>query len=261
LTTPIKNAKIFITGQTTYQMVISRIEENMIEWSPPKRPAVYAEKSLILAILNEDYPPGSILPSERELAGKLGITRPTLRETLQRLERDGWLTIQQGKSTRVNNYQKEGGLNVLNALVQYSENLPTNFIPNLLQVRLALAPAYTRQAVENSPAQVIEYLMDYSSLDDYPEDYASFDWHLHHTLTIASGNPIFTLILNGFAGFYENMACIYFKEINNRQASREFYKSLFEAVKIKDAIAAENITLSMMYKSIKLWESQSGERP
>jgi GntR family transcriptional regulator, negative regulator for fad regulon and positive regulator of fabA len=232
----------------------------MIDWSPPKRPAVYAEKSLILAILNEDYPPGSILPSERELAQKLGITRPTLRETLQRLERDGWLTIQQGKSTRVNNYQEQGGLNVLNALVQYSENLPPNFVPNLLQVRLALAPVYTRQAIENSPEQVIEYLTDYSSLEENPEEYACFDWHLHHKLTIASRNPIFTLILNGFAGFYENMACIYFKEATNRQASHEFYKSLFEAAKLKDAIAAENITLSMMTESIKLWESQSGER-
>ena len=257
---PIKNAKIFITGQTTYQMLISSIEENMINWSPPKRPAIYAEKSLILAILNDGYPPGSFLPAERELAGKLGITRPTLRETLQRLERDGWLTIQQGKSTRVNDYWKEGGLNVLNALVQYSEKLPPNFVPNLLQVRLVLAPAYTRQAVENSPTQVIEYLKDYSSLEDYPEDYASFDWRLHHILTIASGNPIFTLILNGFAGFYENMACLYFKHVDARQASREFYRSLYEATKLTDAIAAENITVSMMTESIILWESQSGER-
>jgi len=231
----------------------------MIDWSPPKRPAVYAEKSLILAILNDDYPPGSILPAERELAGKLGITRPTLREALQRLERDGWLTIQQGKSTRVNDYRKEGGLNVLNALVQYSEKLPPNFVSNLLQVRLALAPAYTRQAVENSPSQVIEYLKEYLSLEESPEGYASFDWRLHHTLTIASGNPIFTLILNGFAGFYENMACIYFMQVDARQASREFYRSLYEATKSNDGIAAENITLSMMTESIILWESQSGE--
>jgi GntR family negative regulator for fad regulon and positive regulator of fabA len=233
----------------------------MIDWSPPKKPAVYAEKSLILAILNDDYPPGSILPAERELAAKLGVTRPTLRETLQRLERDGWLTIQQGKSTRVNDYWIEGGLNVLNALVQHSENLPPNFIPNLLQVRLVLAPVYTRLAAENSPAQVIEYLKDYVSLNDYPEDYASFDWRLHHTLTIASGNPIFTLILNGFAGFYEQMACIYFRQLGTRQASQEFYRSLYEATKQNDAIAAENITRSMMIKSIMLWESQSGDKP
>jgi GntR family negative regulator for fad regulon and positive regulator of fabA len=157
----------------------------MIDWSPPNRPAAYAEKSLILAILNNDYPSGSILPSERELAVKLGVTRPTLRETLQRLERDGWLTIHQGKSTRVNDYWKKGGLNVLNSLVQYSEKLPANFVPNLLEVRLVLAPAYTRQAVENSPYQDSEFLREYMHLNDSPEDYAAFDWRLHQTLTRA----------------------------------------------------------------------------
>jgi GntR family transcriptional regulator, negative regulator for fad regulon and positive regulator of fabA len=234
-------------------------EEYMTDWSPPKRPAAYAERSLILAILNEDFPPGSILPSERELAMMLGVTRPTLRETLQRLGRDGWLSIQQGKSTRVNDYWKEGGLNVLNALVQYSNKLPSDFILNLLHVRLALAPAYTRQAFENSLDQVSDFLREYISIRDLPEDYAYFDWRLHYTLTIASGNPIYTLILNGFAGFYEQMACMYFMQENARKASWEFYRSLYEAGKQNDAISAENITRSMMTKSIKLWESRSGD--
>jgi GntR family transcriptional regulator, negative regulator for fad regulon and positive regulator of fabA len=230
----------------------------MTEWSPPNRPAVYAEKSLIIAILNGDYPPGSILPAERELALKLGVTRPTLRETLQRLERDGWLNIQQGKSTRVNDYWKDGGLNVLNALVQYSEKLPNDFIPNLLHVRLVLAPAYARQAVANSPVQVSNYLKNYQNLQDISGEYASFDWRLHQTLTIASGNPIFTLILNGFAGFYEQMARIYFNKSTARKASLDFYKSLWECALHNDFTTAEYVTRNMMSKSILLWESQRG---
>jgi GntR family negative regulator for fad regulon and positive regulator of fabA len=230
----------------------------MIDWSPPNRPAIYAEKSLITAILNGDYPPGAILPAERELAGKLGVTRPTLRETLQRLERDGWLTIQQGKSTRVNDYWRDGGLNVLNALVRYGEKLSPDFIPNLLQVRFALAPEYTRQAVEQSPAQVSKCLQDSTTLHDNPDEFASFDWRLHYSLTIASGNPIFTLILNGFAGFYEQMASIYFMHSDSRKASMDFYQSLNDATRRNDSIEAENITRIMMKKSIALWKSHSG---
>jgi len=230
----------------------------MIDWTPPKRPAAYAERSLILAILNGDFPPGSALPAERELALKLGVTRPTLRETLQRLERDGWLTIQQGKPTRVNDYWIDGGLNVLRMLVQYSEKLSPDFVPNLLQIRLVLAPAYTRQAVEHSPTIVSEFLKACDDLPDTPEDYASFDWRLHHTLTIASGNPIFTLILNGFAGFYEQMARLYFKPSPARQASQEYYKSLSKAFARSDAMAAEQITQNMMNESIRLWKSQAG---
>ena len=35
------------------------------------------------------------------------------------------------------------------------------------------------------------------SLEDAAEDYTLVDWGLHQRLTILSGNPVFTLILNG----------------------------------------------------------------
>jgi GntR family negative regulator for fad regulon and positive regulator of fabA len=98
--------------------------------------------------------------------------------------------------------------------------------------------------------------MNYHNLLDFPEDYASFDWRLHQKLTIVSGNPIFTLILNGFAGFYEQMACIYFEKSAARSASLDFYKSLLECSLHNDFINAEYVTRSMMSQSIGLWESQ-----
>lgn len=225
-------------------------------WSPPLRPAPYAEQSLIHAILEGEFPPGSTLPAERELAARLGVTRPTLREALQRMERDGWLIIQQGKPTRVNNIWVDGGLNVLSALVHSEQELPEDFVPNLLDVRQVLAPAYVRAAVENNPTQVSDLLKTIDKLDDTPEDYASFDWRLHHTLTIASGNPIYTLILNGFAGFYEQMARLYFRGAEARQASQAFYLALKKAVESSDAGQAEAVTRSVMQASLSLWQTR-----
>ncbi len=227
----------------------------MVHWSVPQRPAAYAEQALITAILDGTYPPGSSLPGERDLAAQLGVTRPTLRETLQRLACDGWLTIQQGKATQVNDYWREGGLGVLGALVRYSQQLPPDFIPNLLEVRLVLAPAYTRAAVERAAGTVVECLMTAASLDNSPQAFATFDWHLHHTLTIASGNPVYTLILNSFAGFYEEMACLYFAYPQARASSRAFYAAVLEAARRGDAEAAEQITRSVMQESIRLWKT------
>ena len=79
---------------------------------------------LLSAILDGTFEPGSTLPGERKLAAELGVTRPTLREAIQRLARDGWLTVRQGKSTVVNDYWRDGGLNVLNTLVHHGNNLP-----------------------------------------------------------------------------------------------------------------------------------------
>ncbi|GIV96790.1 MAG: fatty acid metabolism regulator protein [Herpetosiphonaceae bacterium] len=220
-----------------------------------QRPALHAEQVLIKAMLAGSFPPGSVLPGERSLAAQLGVTRPTLREVLQRLERDGWITIRHGKATVVNDFWRDGGLNVLSALVRYGEQLPDGFIPNLLEVRLALAPAYTRAAVTRSAAVVAELLNRSDDLDDVPEAFAAFDWQLHRTLTICSGNPIYTLILNGFAGFYEQMARLYFAQPEARASSRSFYAALRGAALSGDAGEAERVARQVLAESIALWQS------
>lgn len=231
----------------------------MPNWSPPKRPAAHAEEALLTAIMDGTYPPGSTLPGERHLAARLGVTRPTLRETLQRLAREGWLTIQQGKATLVNDFWREGGLGVLGALVRYSRRLPPDFVPNLLEVRLALAPAYARAAVERDAEEVVALLAGHAVLEDTPQALAAFDWDLHHCLTLASGNPVYTLILNGFADFYVQMAARYFAPPEARAASRAFYQALLGAARRGDAGAAERITQEVMEESIAYWHQVQGE--
>lgn len=226
-----------------------------MDWSEPKRPIEHAQELLVKAIMSEQFPPDSTLPAERTLAEQMGITRPTLREALRRLESDGWLDVQHGKSTRVKNIWEEGGLNVLSSIVKYSDKIPARFVTNLLKVRLDLAPTYTAQAIQNTPNDVLILLGNHPSLDDSPDDFARFDWQLHHTLTIASGNPIYTLILNGFAGFYEQMAHLYFMQTDARESSYNFYKTLLQMTQAGDSDGVMDLTKTVMSQSIELWES------
>lgn len=227
----------------------------MNNWNAPQRPNSYVEHILINEIIDGTFPPGSQLPGERTLAEQLGITRPTLREAIQRLARDGWLTVQQGKPTQVNDFWQDGGLNVLSGLVKHSEHLPPNFISQLLEIRLLLAPAYTKTAVFNNPAPIAKQLATHTDLPDTPEAFAAFDWQLHHTLTINSGNPIHTLILNGFADFYERLAQLYFSTAAARAESREFYAQLATAVSEQNVDLAEQITRTAMENSIAMWQA------
>lgn len=226
----------------------------MPEWNAPQKPADYAEESLITAILNGDYPPGTALPGERDLAAQLGLTRPTLREALQRLARDGWITIRQGKPTLVNDFWRDGGLNVLSTLVRY-RHVPDDFVRRLLEVRLAMAPAYTAAAVKHNPQSMLGHLQGAAALEEDAGAFARYDWQLHHLLTVASGNPIYTLILNGFASFYEAMACQYFARVEARAFSRQFYTDLYAAFMNGDAVSAENITRRVMEESISHWRA------
>jgi GntR family negative regulator for fad regulon and positive regulator of fabA len=224
-----------------------------MDWTTPAKPAEFAETSLIEAIIDGHFPIGSNLPAERELAAQLGVTRPTLREALQRLARDGWLEIRHGKPTRVRDYWQEGNLGVLGALARHSKELPNDFISNLLVVRQLMAPAYTRLAVERKPAEVTALLEGGMSLENEAVVYAEFDWQLHHQLTRHSGNPIFTLILNGFCELYQPMALIYFKSAQARSTSQDFYSRLLAAVRSQNGTEAEAITRQTMQDSLALW--------
>lgn len=219
----------------------------------PIQISAYVEQALLAAILDGTYAPGTPLPNERELAAHLQVTRPTLREALQRLARDGWLTIQHGKSTIVNDYWHEGGLQVLNALVHYHPHLSAQFVTHLLEVRLALAPAYTRAAFEQDAQTVAACLHDALDLPDTSQAFARFDWKLHRTLAAASANPVYPLLLNSFAGFYERMALLYFTGEGARAKSQAFYLALLAAAQQADADEAERITAATMRESLSLW--------
>lgn len=218
-----------------------------------RRPAAHAEGEIVSLILSGSLPPGASLPSERALSLQLGVTRPTLREALQRLDRDGWIEVRHGKSTRVKDIWAEGGLNVLAGVVRYGGDLPPRFVSNLLQVRVALAPIYARAAVAENAKQVAQALAPPHRPDDSAEGYAEFDWKLHLTLTRASENPVFTLILNGFANLYPAMAVHYFAAPAARRASRQFYDALEQAARAKNLVKAEKATRDAMQDSLERW--------
>jgi GntR family transcriptional regulator, negative regulator for fad regulon and positive regulator of fabA len=225
-----------------------------MDWQPLPKPSELAENRLIQAILDGHFPIGTTLPGERDLASMLGVTRPTMREALQRLARDGWVEIRHGHATRVRDYWREGQLAVLVAMVQRPEQLPADIVPNLLAVRLAMAPAYASQAVARNAEQVVKFMQGYPQLADTPEAFTNADWDLHHTLTVLSGNPVYTLILNGFGSLYKTMGLRYFTNPQARLTSHKFYLDLLAAAQKADFKAAATIVSDIMAQSIQFWE-------
>jgi GntR family transcriptional regulator, negative regulator for fad regulon and positive regulator of fabA len=223
-----------------------------MDWKPMKKPAEMAESRLLEAILNGFFPINSLLPAERELAIQIGVTRPTLREALQRLARDGWLDIQQGKQTRVRDYWREGSLPVLSILARSPGTGTLALAGHLLELRLLIAPAYAMQAVQNAPGEIISMLEEYSSLQDDPGEFTRADWDFHSLLTQLSSNPIFHLLLNGFQEIYFLVGERYFSFLECRQHSRGFYHQFLVCAKDGDPSAAGSLTRKIMEESLAL---------
>lgn len=251
---------------TSYQNILGnfvkidfRIVIFSMNFNQPLRPGPYAEHQIIEHILNGHYPPGSVLPAERKLADQLGVTRPTIRETLQRLAGDGWITIRHGKPTQINYFWETGGLRLLATLVKYGSYLPESFIEHLLELRVMLNPPIARQAVKRAPEAITNHLARCRQLEAAPQSFTEFDWTLQQLMARHSGNPVHLIILNDFRTIFKTMATVYFSRKDAREASLSFYKTLNRAIADQPE-TVEPVVRNAMEKSIDIWKRMKASK-
>ena len=217
------------------------------------KPGEFVEKQLLEAILGSRYKPGESLPAERLLAAELGVTRPTLRETLQRLSKEGWITIQHGKPTKVNDYLKKGGLGILSSLARYGKNLSFDMVAHLLEVRTTMLPDIAQKAVSNYPEKILTYLKKSKDLKDRPNAYAEYDWGLQMLMVKATDNPVFNMILNDFEPLYAILGEIYFQRKDARSASLTYYRDLIKALE-QHNMNIKLLVEKTMIDTQKIWQ-------
>ncbi|MFO4688621.1 fatty acid metabolism transcriptional regulator FadR [Vibrio cholerae] len=231
-----------------------------------KSPAGFAEKYIIESIWNGRFPPGSILPAERELSELIGVTRTTLREVLQRLARDGWLTIQHGKPTKVNQFMETSGLHILDTLMTLDAENATSIVEDLLAARTNISPIFMRyafklnkesaeriminviescEALVNAPSwdafiaaspyaeKIQQHVKEDSEKDELKRQeiliaktFNFYDYMLFHRLAFHSGNQIYGLIFNGLKKLYDRVGSYYFSNPQARELAMEFYRQL-----------------------------------
>ncbi|PXX63052.1 GntR family transcriptional regulator [Nocardia tenerifensis] len=91
-------------------------------------------------VLSGELAPGVSLPSERQLAEALGVSRPAVREALQRLAAAGLVAVRQGDATTVLDYRRGAGLEVLPRLLVQRGELEPAVARSILEARLHNGP-------------------------------------------------------------------------------------------------------------------------
>ncbi len=241
------------------KMLLRNVQNMVIK---AQSPAGFAEEYIIESIWNSRFPPGSILPAERELSELIGVTRTTLREVLQRLARDGWLTIQHGKPTKVNNFWETSGLSILETLARLDHDSVPQLIDNLLAVRTNIASIFIRTAMRNHPEKTQEVLAQAAgSIDDQADAFTDLDYGIFRGLAFASGNPIYGLILNGLKGLYTRVGRYYFSNPEARKLALSFYSKL--SIICHDKLYDQVVECVRTYgkDSGAIWQTMQGTMP
>lgn len=224
-------------------------------------PAGFAEEYIVESIWCGRFSPGTILPAERELSELIGVTRTTLREVLQRLARDGWLTIQHGKPTKVNNFWETSSLNILETLARLDQDGILELVDNLLAARTNVSAVFIRGAIRHNPKAVTEILKDYQEIPEDGLAFANYDYQVTHELAHASGNKVFVLMMNGFRGLYSRIGGYFFSHQKSRDIARAYYKNLSELASNGDFESVPKVIRAYGIESGKMWQEIRNEMP
>jgi GntR family transcriptional repressor for pyruvate dehydrogenase complex len=106
------------------------------------------------AILDGTYAPEAALPSERQLSDELGASRHAVREALKRLQQAGLISISQGGATRVRDWRRHGGLDLMLALGAEGEPPPEGLglVRSLFEMRASVGADAARLAARRADA-------------------------------------------------------------------------------------------------------------
>ncbi len=155
-------------------------------------------------ILSGELKPGDKLPTERELADEMKISKTVVHEGIRELSRLGFLDVVSRKGVTVADYAQNGNLDTLMAIMKYNGGrLDKKTMRSILDIRMYLeCPAL--EALGNHHTQedleILENLLEEAKKvadQDLPSlAYALF--RFHRTLVFLSGNSLTPLIMNGF---------------------------------------------------------------
>ncbi|MGB3727076.1 MAG: fatty acid metabolism transcriptional regulator FadR [Glaciecola sp.] len=216
-------------------------------------PAGFAEEYIVESIWSGRFPPGTILPAERELSELIGVTRTTLREVLQRLARDGWLTIQHGKPTKVNNYWETCGLNILETLARLDQEGQPQLLDNLLSARTNLSAVFIRAAFRQNPEECRVIIERFKEVGEDGKAFAQYDYQMHHDLAFASNNPVYVLMMNGFKGIYARLGGFFFDHDTARDVATNYYQQLLTVLESNEPDRVVSVVRKYGIESGKIW--------
>lgn len=183
--------------------------------------------------------PGDELPSERELADLIGVSRPPLREALNALQSLGFIEIKPRSKIRIKSLAENYLRDPLTVMI--GEDMGSLF--ELLEIRRAMEVWTAFNAAERAtPADIVKLeaiiQKDQENLRKGKDD-AKTDADFHVAISLAAHNTLFSHLIASFYHLLWDTQKIAREKIFRKRANRkliaEQHQSILEAIKNRDS--------------------------
>ncbi|TNJ67919.1 FadR family transcriptional regulator [Paenibacillus hemerocallicola] len=182
--------------------------------------------------------PGDKLPTERDLALTLGVSRPVIREALGTLEALGYIYKKRGKGIFV----KEADLSSLFQEMLFLWSNIDNQSDNLLEFRIILEQAAVGQIVDRAGAgelkldRIAGLIEEAERAPLSKKEFAKHEYNFHRELLSLTGNPMFIQLTDVINKYFQMIAT---KNMDNDSTvgvaeSIQDHRAIVELLKRKD---------------------------
>jgi GntR family transcriptional repressor for pyruvate dehydrogenase complex len=195
---------------------------------------------------------GEKLPSERDLAARLGVSRPVVHEGLIDLASKGLVTRTPTGGAVINDYRKDGSLSMLTSLLNFQGGLPeTRLAQSTLEFRALIEVENARLAALNRSEEQLAGIRAVLEEEqrvrvDEVEAIAQMDFRLHHLIAMATNNIFYPLLLNSFKRLYIGGVQIFYSDPKVVPEVFAFHRELVDAIAVRDANLAASVMRRML---------------
>jgi DNA-binding FadR family transcriptional regulator len=219
--------------------------------SPVERRSVTDDvfEQILADVVAGELRAGSSLPSERRLAELLGVSRPVVREALQRLAQAGLVEVRHGGATTVRDFTRYAGLDLLPRLLLRGGDLDLGVVRSILEARLAVGPEVAALAAHRGTPDLdrdLDQAVDRLTEADDPVAMQRQALVFWDHLVDGADSVVFRLMFNSLRAAYEPgleaLAAVMEPEVTHVGG----YRAVGRAVRDRDARAAREAAAALL---------------
>jgi len=207
-------------------------------------------------ILSGTFGAGERLPSERDLAGQLGVSRPVLHQAIVALDAKGLVQIEPRRGVFVCDYRRDGSIPLYTTLMEHNDGV---YMPELLsslmaariliETETARLAAVNRSDADLSDLSILLKKEQQAIQGDNADVWVDYDFSFHQRIAIASGNLMYPLMINSLKSVHTNLAGSFYRAYTGGPIIIEvltYHSELVNAIRHHDAQCAGEIIAAML---------------
>ncbi|MBO1004825.1 FadR/GntR family transcriptional regulator [Pseudogracilibacillus auburnensis] len=175
---------------------------------------------------------GDKLPSERDLASDMAVSRVIIREALRALESTGIIEIRHGEGAFVNTDDPSA---IFKSLLFFWQ-INNAKVEELFELRHILEKTAIEQMIENSNEghllSLEQNIKNMSTTND-PDKFKEYDIQFHMGIINATKNELFSQLIDVIGQYFANVSPLQLTDFEKELTIRE-HKLIVEAMKNKD---------------------------